>query len=318
MTRKRGARGFTLIELLVVVAIIALLISILLPSLRDAREQAKVAKCLAHYRQLTTSATSYFLDWADSFPFYIITSQGVITTNAVCTWSYGGKTPDDYWTTESSGIFFVLSKFRPLNEYLMSGKMDDDLWDGSKIIKRVEVQVLQCPGDRFSNQRGFNNPELKESPISCYDDVGTSLHWNMHAISDVNWVKGTGYVDDPWNGPGTWQERGQLLVRNVQAKYSSTFVMFLEDPMDWAFGNKTNKLLQMIGNHGKLNRHCAGFLDGHAEYKQMDTRGWCGPGWQAINPEWIKQGMVTPKPAHYKNVGNYPSYTIKNCNPPRT
>jgi len=55
----RKRRGFTLIELLVVIAIIALLMAILMPVLRKAREQGKDIVCRNNLRQIGLAANFY-------------------------------------------------------------------------------------------------------------------------------------------------------------------------------------------------------------------------------------------------------------------
>ena len=55
--------AFTLVELLVVVAIIALLVSLLIPSMESAYAHAVRARCMTHQRHMIHANLSYSLDW---------------------------------------------------------------------------------------------------------------------------------------------------------------------------------------------------------------------------------------------------------------
>ncbi|HEX7009616.1 MAG TPA: prepilin-type N-terminal cleavage/methylation domain-containing protein [Phycisphaeraceae bacterium] len=74
--RLRFVPAFTLIELLVVVAIIALLISILLPSLSKARRTAQMVKCQALQKQFTVANIYYADAWENMYvPLKFATGQ---------------------------------------------------------------------------------------------------------------------------------------------------------------------------------------------------------------------------------------------------
>ncbi len=67
---EKSCNRFTLIELLVVIAIIAILASMLLPALKQAREAANISLCTGNQKQVMTAFITYSNDNAGYIPLW--------------------------------------------------------------------------------------------------------------------------------------------------------------------------------------------------------------------------------------------------------
>lgn len=279
---RRVCRAFTLIELLVVVAIIALLVSILLPALSQAREQGKVAKCLSNVKALMTSTQAYLVEWNDEYPFLSKRAGGMV---GICSWSYGGKNTSEYWRTQYNGIFYYETNEKPMNAYLVNGELGP--FD--------PVDVLRCPSDQGSYQRVYDDNPWEQEPVTAYDDIGTSFHYNLHGWTDLSDFDGSKPVQ-------SWKKAHRALMREGLAGFAARYAMYFEDPLDWAVHEK----VQVMGNHRRFSFHSIGFMDGHAANIYVDSRKWCGAGWTLLNPNWLIYPDYRPKVHYVESSG-------KNC-----
>ena len=112
-----GAKGFTLIELLVVIAIISLLVSILLPSLNQAKALAKSTVCLSNLKSTLTATYLYANDMDDYKPRW---------------WSNAGMFPDTCFVLggrDDYGWAWNLYYPKYIDSALESGESEKDYTD---------------------------------------------------------------------------------------------------------------------------------------------------------------------------------------------
>lgn len=283
MKSKKSA--FTLIELLVVIAIIAVLISILLPALQKARCASDAAYCMNNLRTISMTVPMYFADQDErpSLPWHMGFNIGGFSSNVVSEFIYGGwqhEMPNPEYP--GSDTYRYPTEIRPFNKYIAPGITG----------RKSKIGTYACPADKWNATPlvGTTVPPDVDSRFPSYQVNGNSyaINWYWHEAP-------------PWNGGyygniDQMSQAGTAMLKYKVGGNASRFIVFTEAAMNvFMYEAKPRDSQQQSpfqglykGWHCKLSYYSMGFLDGHAEYRFLDTRYSDGPGyttWPESNTE---------------------------------
>lgn len=186
-------QGFTLIELLVVISIIALLISILLPALRSAREAARTITCANQVRQINIAALMYT---NQNHEWYLPMGQDGFPTNPLAT----GK---PFWFNTLVSLELVATSktfFCPTPEtYIWGTAGNNTYWfDYHGLAYGWNYMGLYRGGTTPTNQNGSGGWMLRRT-------TETAQASKMIILSDSERLDGA----------------GAIIRRNVNTEYPS-------------------------------------------------------------------------------------------------
>lgn len=230
-------KAFTLIELLVVVAIIALLLSIIVPALRKVKQQATGAVCLSNIRQLAVAWHTFATD-----------NDGVIVNGHVprdeTQLGYNASNPYWIWFPQDAAGGSAGESAEVTLEYELNG-----IRKGLLFPYINAVDVYHCPGDKSKTM--FANAT----------NADTKPWWNSYSIT---------------GGMNGEEQYRSVPTMAVAKKFSDITnpggkVVFLENVDDrgwlmgsWLMDHLNSRWVDPIAIWHK-DRGTLGFADGHAE-----------------------------------------------------
>jgi prepilin-type N-terminal cleavage/methylation domain-containing protein len=265
-TARRHVRGaFTLIELLVVIAIIALLFSILLPSLQKARAQSKCARCLSQMQEIARGCLQYSTEdpRQQIIPIHQMLVRPCVALGGSAEWcwrtaeaySYGGRTGTKAFVNstalmDETGVWATHT--RPLNRQLY-GRVDYTSVPAG--LRRMEL--FQCPSDT-----GYpDSPWVHDAPanITGHDSV-YALLGNSYRINPlgVSWISGAGQSAAFSSG---------AFGHSASSVEGPARVVLLSEPMFYNYSRQSDTWYPdetQLGWHGKPVADNVTYCDGSA------------------------------------------------------
>src|ERR1051326_6403542 len=185
-------RAFTLIELLVVVAIIALLISILLPSLANARNQARIVVCESNERQLAMGFLYYAHENRDCLPG--------------STWDYIGPRNGPSYANSTPLCW--------LGSLDGTGNITYKPYRGT-IFKYVGQQEkgYKCPEDKMDRKGFLSNGTVIDKPEYSYTSPPVLTGCPIPLLRATRWPKQFNHI---WNSQANsntyWAEAMEMSM----------------------------------------------------------------------------------------------------------